>query len=87
MWNILSGVTQSAYGRIYFGGQYALGWKNCGKIAANDWQTKGILRFNDFIANDNRIEKVILPLRDGLTLIMKITLFYYERNTYLSTGN
>lgn len=47
------------------------GGKIVEKFAANDWQTKGILRFNDFIANDNRIEKVILPLRDGLTLIMK----------------
>lgn len=37
----------------------------------NDAQTKGIRRFNDFIAKDTRITKVILPLRDGLTLIRK----------------
>ena len=37
----------------------------------NDAQTKGIRRFNDFIAQDERIEKVILPLRDGLTLMRK----------------
>lgn len=37
----------------------------------HDAQTIGIRRFNDFIANDNRVEKVILPLRDGLTLIRK----------------
>ncbi len=36
-----------------------------------DKQTQGILRFNDFVAQDNRVEKVILPLRDGLTLIRK----------------
>ncbi|MDD3405963.1 MAG: O-methyltransferase [Sphingobacteriia bacterium] len=39
--------------------------------ASNDWQTKGILKFNDYIASDTRIEKVILPLRDGVTVIMK----------------
>lgn len=39
---------------------------------AKDSQTRGILKFNDFIANDERVEKVILPLRDGLTLIRKL---------------
>ncbi|GHT27048.1 O-methyltransferase [Bacteroidia bacterium] len=38
----------------------------------NDKQTLGIMRFNDKIAKDERIEKVILPLRDGLTIIYKI---------------
>jgi len=37
----------------------------------NDKQTIGILRFNEMIAKDKRIEKVILPLRDGLTIIYK----------------
>ena len=37
----------------------------------DDEQTTGILNFNRMIAHDNRIEKVILPLRDGLTLIRK----------------
>lgn len=37
-----------------------------------DQQTRGIETFNDYIANDDRVEKVILPLRDGLTLIRKI---------------
>ena len=36
-----------------------------------DHQTLGIRRFNDHIAQDNRVEQVILPLRDGLTLIRK----------------
>ena len=36
-----------------------------------DAQTRGIRTFNDAIANDARVEKVILPLRDGLTLIRK----------------
>lgn len=34
-----------------------------------DPQTEGIRRFNDYVAADRRVEKVILPLRDGLTLI------------------
>ncbi|MDE7403227.1 MAG: O-methyltransferase [Muribaculaceae bacterium] len=34
-----------------------------------DAQTEGICRFNDLVATDNRVEKVILPLRDGLTII------------------
>ena len=36
-----------------------------------DQQTQGIRRFNDHVAADNRVEQVILPLRDGLTLIRK----------------
>ena len=36
-----------------------------------DHQTQGIRRFNDHIAQDPRVEQVILPLRDGLTLIRK----------------
>ncbi len=34
-----------------------------------DPQTVGIRRFNDLVASDPRVEKVMLPLRDGLTLI------------------
>ena len=37
----------------------------------NDHQTQGIETFNDYIARDERVEQVILPLRDGLTLIRK----------------
>ncbi len=36
-----------------------------------DKQTLGIKRFNDLVAKDGRVEKVILPLRDGLTIIKK----------------
>lgn len=38
---------------------------------AKDAQTRGILQFNYHVAADDRVEKVILPLRDGLTLIRK----------------
>ncbi len=37
----------------------------------HDAQTQGIVQFNDFIAQDARVEKVILPIRDGLTIIRK----------------
>ena len=36
-----------------------------------DHQTVGIRRFNDYVAADNRVETVILPLRDGLTMMIK----------------
>ena len=35
----------------------------------SDMQTKGVQAFNDLVASDARVEKVILPLRDGLTII------------------
>ena len=38
---------------------------------SRDAQTIGIERFNDFVATDNRVEKIILPLRDGLTILWK----------------
>ena len=37
----------------------------------HDAQTQGIVHFNDYITNDKRVEKVILPIRDGLTIIRK----------------
>ena len=40
-------------------------------IPASDKQSLGILAFNAKIKQDERVEKVILPLRDGLTMIWK----------------
>ncbi len=37
----------------------------------HDPQTHGIETFNDYLVGDQRVEQVILPLRDGLTLIRK----------------
>lgn len=37
----------------------------------HDRQTQGIETFNDYVMADDRVEQVILPLRDGLTLIRK----------------
>ena len=38
----------------------------------SDRHTASIKRFNDMVAADPRVEKVILPVRDGLSLIRKI---------------
>ncbi len=43
----------------------------CDPAYDHDQQTLGIRRFNNLVASDERTEKVILPLRDGLTLIRK----------------
>lgn len=46
-----------------------------GKVAEDpppsDKQTAGILAFNETVKRDERVEKVILPLRDGLTMLWK----------------
>ncbi|MFW5832346.1 MAG: O-methyltransferase [Prolixibacteraceae bacterium] len=41
------------------------------KPAPDDDQTRGIIEFNELIKHDNQVEKVILPLRDGMTIIRK----------------
>jgi predicted O-methyltransferase YrrM len=38
---------------------------------AQDKDTKNITHFNDKIAADERVEKLILPVRDGLFIIRK----------------
>ncbi len=40
-------------------------------VDSRDEYTKGILEFNEFVKNDSRVEKFILPIRDGLMLIRK----------------
>lgn len=46
-----------------------------GKVYADpvpsDAQTAGLVKFNDFVAADPRVEAVILPLRDGISIIRK----------------
>ena len=36
-----------------------------------DKETLGIIEFNEFVKNDNRVENILLPFRDGLMLIRK----------------
>lgn len=38
---------------------------------AHDAQTEGIRKFNDMVAADGSVSKIILPARDGLTIIRK----------------
>lgn len=44
-----------------------------GKVVADpiphDSQTQSIMLFNDMVMADSRVEKLILPMRDGLTMI------------------
>ena len=40
--------------------------------ARRDAQTLGIRAFNERVAQDERVEQLILPLRDGLTLLQKV---------------
>ena len=46
-----------------------------GKVYADplptDAQTRGLAAFNDAVAEDRRVESVILPMRDGLTIVRK----------------
>ena len=41
------------------------------KVESSDRATQGILNFNEKLANDDRVEKVILPVRDGITVVRK----------------
>ena len=41
-------------------------------VEHHDAQTRGICAFNDLVADDPRVQRVILPLRDGLTIIRKL---------------
>lgn len=45
--------------------------KVCMDPLPQDKQTLGIVRFNDMVTADRRVESVILPLRDGLNIIRK----------------
>uniref|UniRef100_UPI0039A6F8D3 O-methyltransferase n=1 Tax=Ornithobacterium rhinotracheale TaxID=28251 RepID=UPI0039A6F8D3 len=49
-------------------------WKNkvMHPIDLNDKMTQSLHDFNIFVKNDKRLETVMLPIRDGLTLIRKI---------------
>lgn len=38
-----------------------------------DAQTEAIAEFNDALAKDNRFEKIIVPVRDGLTIMRRVS--------------
>lgn len=39
------------------------------QIKSSDQQTRGILEFNRMVREDERVENVIIPLRDGINLV------------------
>lgn len=41
------------------------------EYALKDPQTKGVVMFNEKVRSDHRVEKIVLPLRDGLMIIRK----------------
>ena len=48
-----------------------------GKVLADDAahvdaQTRALMRFNDAVAADTRFQKVILPIRDGMTIMRRV---------------
>lgn len=47
------------------------GGKIEGEEAMKDPQTRGLVLFNEKVRNDHRVEKIVLPLRDGLMIIRK----------------
>jgi caffeoyl-CoA O-methyltransferase len=47
------------------------GGKIEGEEALKDPQTKGVVMFNEMVRKDPRVEKIVLPLRDGLMIIRK----------------
>lgn len=49
-----------------------LGGKVYDSPETSDKQTRGLIEFNDFVAADPEVEQLILPLRDGLSIIRKL---------------
>jgi predicted O-methyltransferase YrrM len=47
------------------------GGKIEGEEALKDPQTKGVVKFNEMVRKDPRVEKIVLPVRDGLMIIRK----------------
>ena len=43
------------------------------KVARSDEQTKSVMQFNDFVKSDPRVETFIIPIRDGMTVLRKIS--------------
>jgi len=42
------------------------------KVHDNDLYTKGIIEFNKFVHEDDRVENVILSIRDGIMILRKL---------------
>jgi predicted O-methyltransferase YrrM len=42
------------------------------KQKGNDKEVEGIIAFNDFVQNDEKVENMLLPLRDGVMMVRKL---------------
>jgi len=42
------------------------------KQKGKDKEAEGIIAFNDFVKNDDRVENMLLPLRDGVMMVRKL---------------
>ena len=43
------------------------------QVAKTDEQTIAIMQFNDFVKNDPRVETYMIPVRDGMSVLRKIS--------------
>ena len=43
-------------------------WKSTRKVKPNDKSTPVLLEYNQLLNTDSRVETVLLPIRDGLTV-------------------
>jgi len=43
------------------------------QVVPSDEQTIAIMQFNDFVKNDPRVETFMIPIRDGMTVLRKIS--------------
>lgn len=64
-------LTLVPQGGFLFADNTLWGGKVMNDPASGDRQTAGIRLFNEHIATDTRVEKVILSTRDGMTILMK----------------
>ena len=60
------------YGGYILADNVLWGGKVTGICKPGDKDTRGIIRFNNFIKDDERVENAILPVRDGLMIIRKM---------------
>ena len=58
-------------GGVILADDVMLGGKVYAEKVSCDKQTQGLLEFNDLVASDGSVEVVMLPVRDGLSVIRK----------------
>ncbi len=64
-------ITMLRPGGVILADDVMLGGKVHAEKLSVDKQTRGLLEFNDLVASDGSVEVVMLPVRDGLSLIRK----------------